>query len=264
MRIRQMMCGLGHFKNRLCEKYGFVPYQNPDEPVIAFGMYYQGIINKVLHNNATVIIVWSGTDAYDFCYRPELLNWGGLAQKKNIRHIATSKWISDDLGKCGVSHICLPVVAATIPKENFRPVPLGNKIYTYSFVKRPVLYGKEIIDTVKEKLSDIEFIDVKDEEFKLPHTPEEMPKVYEQCFMGLRPTVHDGCSSTVAELGLMGRRCIHNGWLPGSIHWYGVDDIVQSIREEQKKIGSTDKLLAKQIARYITVPDNWLDTEFYK
>lgn len=264
MRIRQMICGLGHFKDRISKKYGFVAYQNSDEPAIAFGVYNQSTIDKILRSNAMIIVVWSGTDAYDFCYRPKFLNWDGLTQKKNVRHVAISRWISHDLSMKGVPHICLPVNAATITADLFKPVPLGTKIFSYSFKIRPNLYGRNIIDAVKKRLPDIEFIDIISSDNVLPYIPNEMPQIYGQCFMGLRPTIHDGCSNTVIELGLMGRRCIHNGQLPGSIPWYGVDDIVKTIREEQKKIGTTDELLALRTKKYIDVPEDWLDTEFWK
>ena len=264
MRIRQCICGLKQFKKRLMGKYSLVQFNNQNEPAIAFGLYNQHLVDIILRTNAMVVIVWSGTDAYDFCFRPKTLNYNGLLQKKNVRHIAISKWVSNDLSKRGIPHICLPVNVASIDIKKFEPVPLGTKIYTYSFSRRPNLYGRQMIDAVKKKLPDIEFIDNLTEGFNLQYTPNEMPKIYEQCFMGLRPTLHDGCSNTVIELGLMGRKCIHNGWIPGSISWYGVDDIVANIRHEQTKIGTVNKSLAKQIVKYIDVPYDWLYTEFYK
>uniref|UniRef100_A0A6M3KYM9 Uncharacterized protein n=1 Tax=viral metagenome TaxID=1070528 RepID=A0A6M3KYM9_9ZZZZ len=266
MRIKQMICGLANFKTRIANKYGFVPYTTPDEPAVAFGVYHQTTIDKILHSNELTIIVWAGTDVYDFCFRPHVLDYTGITQKKNVRHVAISKWISNDLSKCGIPHICLPVNVVSIDKGKFKPVPLGTKIYCYSFALRPNLYGRAVIDAVKKKLSDIEFIDINNptNTANLPFASDKMSEVYKQCFIGLRPTVHDGCSNTVVELGLMGRRCIHNGWLPGSIPWNRVDDIVRNIREEQKKIGSINNLLAKQTVKYIDVPDDWLYTDFWK
>lgn len=261
-----MICGLHNFKNRIADKYGFIPYTTPDEPAVAFGIYHQNTIDKILHSNKLTIIVWAGTDVYDFCFRPKTMDYNGITQKKNVRHIAISKWISNDLSKCGISHICLPVNVVSIIKEKFKPVPLGTKIYTYSFALRPNLYGRAVIDAVKKRLPGVEFIDINNPTNTpdLPFASDKMPKIYGQCLMGLRPTAHDGCSNTVVELGLMGRRCIHNGWLPGSVPWNGVDDIVKTIREEQKKTGSTNNLLAKQTAKYIDIPEDWLDTEFWK
>ena len=259
-----MICGLKTFKDRLSEKYGFVAFTDPSKPAVAFGIYNQTTIDKMLRNDGMIIVVWTGTDAYDFCYRPDNLNWGGLTQKKNIKHIAISKWISDDLSKCGVPHVCLPVNVARASNGGFRPVPLGTKVYTYNFKLRPILYGKVVIDAVRQRMPDVEFIDIDDTKFKLPYTPDEMPKIYEQCFIGLRPTAHDGCSNTVVELGLMGRRCVHNGQLPGSIRWHHIEDVIETIRAEQAKIGTTNRLLAEQTAKYINVSEDWLDTEWWK
>jgi len=64
----------------------------------------------------------------------------------------------------------------------------------------------------------------------------------------------------------MGRKCIHNGDLPGSIKWdkKNIDDIIDNINNEAKKIGSTNKELYKKTKKFIDVGTDWLNVEYWR
>jgi len=257
MRIKQAFTSsiVGSFRNRINNKYGFSNYSSKDEPAVFFGCY-QKDTNLILAHNSLAVVVWRGGDGRHLNRRQEV--YDRIFRKKNIKHIAISSFIAKDLNKCNVPYIFLPI--CHVPSNQFQPVELGNKIYIYNYMRRRSLYGQEIIDEVLSRLSDIEIFPTKWGKFPL----ENMQGVYSQCFIGLRPIKHDGLSNTVIELGLTGRRCIYNGDLPNAIHWETVDDIVSSIREEYKKVGTKNEIVAKEVLDYITISDDWLYTEFYE
>lgn len=257
MRIRQSIC-LKNFEANFRKKYGLISYSKFDEPLIIFGLFHQPLINHIAKRKAMTIIVWIGSDAM-YMRQGKLLNYTSILRLPNIKHIAISKWIVEDLSAKGVPHIFIPITH--VPENNFQPTPLGNKVYFYGNSKRPTLYGQDILEEVKKKLPDYKFIETTDY-YDRPYS--EMEKIYNDCFIGLRPTRHDGQPTTVIELGYMGRRCIHNGNAPNAIHWENVDDIVESIKKETVKIGTIDYKLAEQVRKYTSIGDNWLNTEFYK
>ena len=148
--------------------------------------------------------------------------------------------------------------------------PTHQSQFCYS--GRHDLYGYAIIRAVQEKMPDIKFI-ITDSHTETPHFM--MQELYDQCFVGLHPTSHDGQSTTVAELGLMGRRVIHNGLAPNCIPWREggkyplqyVDDIVESIKREQEAKHAVLRVsqieLALQVRKFLDIGEYWLDTDFY-
>jgi len=91
-----------------------------------------------------------------------------------------------------------------------------------------------------------------------------MHEVYTKCFIGLRLTAHDGFPNTVAELGLMGRKCAWNGASPNAIPWQSVDDLVAAIRTESESIGQENAELAARVRGYLDIGRDWLSPEYYR
>ena len=256
MRIKQVYVSsvVGSFRSRINTKYNLSNYSNKNEPSVFFGCYPKNI-STILAHNSLAIVVWRGGDGRRLKKTPEL--YVDILKRKNIKHIAISSFLEEDLAVHNVPFIFLPI--CHVPLNQFQSVELGNKIYIYNYKRRCSLYGQNIIDKVLSSLPDIEILPTKWGQ----HPLENMQSIYQQCFIGLRPIKHDGLSNTVIELGLAGRRCIYNGSLPNAIHWKSVDDIVNSIREEYKKVGTKNEMIAKEVLDYITISDDWLYTEFY-
>ena len=81
----------------------------------------------------------------------------------------------------------------------------------------------------------------------------------------MRLTPHDGLSNVVVELGLMGRRCISNDWVPNAIPWTpDPARIVATIRAEQVHVGRTDEDTADAVRAYVNIGEAWLDTDYYE
>ena len=147
---------------------------------------------------------------------------------------------------------------------NFKAIPLGHKVYVYGGPEsgvRAEFYGLNHLAEIQQQLPDVNFV--------IGHTSpptfayEQMASIYQDCLMGLRLTPHDGCSNTVVELGLMGRRCVWNGDLPNAIPWRTTVDVVSAIKHQRALQGSTNAYLAAETRAAIANQD-WLLTETYQ
>ena len=201
----------------LIYKYKLTPYEVCTWDTVFMGMYRQEDLETLATHLGGSTIVWFGSDAKDL---PE--DWVKFV--KDSVNIAVSHQVVQTLESKGVHSIWCPV-NAVIPHE-WPLVPSGNKIFWYSG-NAPEYYGEQLINEIRERIN-IPIIRAGYDTF----TKEELVDVYSQCFLNLRLTPHDGCPNTNIEMGLMGRRSIYNGDLPGSITWQSVDDICQSIMRE--------------------------------
>lgn len=221
-------------------KYNLTEYTDEIyEPVVMFGMYnsLQADRDFYINHKGDLIVIWVGNDA-------KTVNKEFIKQR-SAKHIATSKFISDSLS--GIDHIILPITPVK-PVINIKP-NTGNFIYHYG--DRPI-YKKEWIPEIEHRTG-LKVIHANHESF----SKEELEKIYEQCFIGLRLTEHDGISCTVLELGLMGRRSIFNGGYPTNISWESIDDVCQSILYEYNN-RSDPHIIATKIYNYLDIGDSWL------
>jgi len=257
MRIKQALV-LKSFEKSFHKRWGTHRPTRMDEPVILFGCFQQSIVDIIAKWKAPVVVVWVGSDSMYLRNNTYGVDYSKILHAPHVKHIAISKWIIDDLSACGVPHIYLPITHADF--EQFKPTPLGDKVYCYMPKGREELYGTAFVEQVKVKMPDIKFI----QRYSHVETPHFMMReLYDQCFIGLRPTSHDGQSTTVAEMGLMGRKVIHNGLAPNCIPWQSVGSIVESIRDVQKHVGSTYTALADNVREFLDIGEDWLGTEFY-
>ena len=258
-RIKQafISTALNSYRERFLTKYGFEEYGHKTMPAVFFGCYANGRpdLDKIINHQNTAVLVWGGSDAMGIRHG----RYHRVLMAPHIRHIAISKWISQDLMKCGVSHWYIPITPATF--DSFKPVPLGDKVYVYTSHNSPHVYGQSIVDKVKKKCPGVEFMI----RYANPpgHTPQEqIADDYAQCFTALRLTRHDGLSNTVVEMGLMGRRVIWNGWLSNSVPWTDANDIARFVNREKNRAGNMQQDVADAVLHDLQLPD-WTDTRFY-
>lgn len=265
MRITQSWV-LESFRENFEKRWGTVKATKYNEPMVVFGCFHQVQVDAIMRQDALVVLVWVGSDSLYLRTGKYGVDYSKIIRASHVKHVAISRWISDDLSALDIPHIYLPITHVDF--EQFKPTPLGDKVYCYCPNPRPELYGAAIIAAVQAKLPDIKFI-ITGSHVDTPHFM--MQELYDQCFVGLRPTSHDGQPTTVAEMGLMGRRVIHNGLAPNCISWHDggewplkyVDDIVKSIRLEQQYIGNTDADMSEQVRKFLDIGEDWLNTEFY-
>lgn len=234
-------------------RYGFKEYKDKNSPTVFFGCYDDHDLKVISEHKAFGIVVWCGTDGMRINNK-----WARIFHlRKNIKHIAISNYLERDLKKFNIPYKFLPLTP-TLPKPN--PQPLGTHIYVYIPHHNPDFYGLKYMPQIIQRLSDIHIIRAWPGKYDKKH----LNDIYKACFIGLRLTPHDGLPNTVLELGLMGRRCIWNGNAPNAIAWEDIIDICMIISEEELKIGQTDNKLAQQVAEYIDIDDDWLNTEYWK
>ncbi len=226
---------LRFFKDRFFRRWGFSEARD-DMPVVMFGMYKKRDATFFNNHKAHVTLVWGGTDASK-----------NHVLKREAKHIALSSCIQRRLRERGIESEVVPI-SVSEPHMNIQP--MGDKIYHYGKGEK---YGEQYVDEI-EKNTGIEVIRAHQKLYK----PSEMPSVYRKCFIGLRLTPRDGLPNTVVELGLMGRRCVFNGDLPGSIPWKGVDDICKNVLQQYDNRWKGYAHIAQQMYDHINISDQWL------
>lgn len=253
--IKQCASILKFFREPIKKKYGLTSYTNKEEPLFMFGCYPR-FFNHVRKHKGFLLIAWAGTDGvWLHNYRHFIKH---LRSRENTYHIALSKFLSDDLTKAGIEHKIIPITPFV--NKDIKPKPRGEYLYQYSSKKHPERYNC-IMAKRAMALSCIKGFTATKDKF----TREELLGVYERCFMGLRLTEHDGMPNTVAELGLMGRRCIYNGGTPNAIPWKGEKDIVRSIQKEYERRGADDtEAVSEAMREYLDVGTDWLNVEYWK
>jgi len=260
---------LSHFEARFRKKYGLTrPYENSGAPAIFFGCYSNYSLIKILNHNGLGVIVWAGGDAkalrkylLGIKINPQLeRQYRKILTKRNIKHIAISKFIEIDLMSVGLLYKKVPVNPTDL--SLFTPCPLGDSVYIYGYQEKPEVYNAKLVDKVKQFLPNIKFICAHfDGKSSAPQ--HEMPNLYKRCFLGLRLTTHDGLPNTVIELGLMGRKVVYNDNLPNTIPWEHSSDIVKTIKKEFELRFENRNDLGNRVLRYINCGEDWLDSRFY-
>lgn len=225
------------FHNIFKKKFNFEEYLDVNKPTLFFGVYGHNDIKSILNHNGKRIIWFSGMDAAN---ENTLFSLKNLQDDGKTVFIGESKWIEEDLNKAGIKHECISLFLDNI--YNWKPVPHGDKIYWYNAGNSR--YGKQYLREVKRSFPDIEIIT--NDSKTIPR--EEMPKIYSQCFVGIRPVEHDGCSMSVAEMGLMGRITITNSNQPFTMPFKGSTSLIEAISELRR--GYNHKLISKRSAGY--------------
>jgi hypothetical protein len=234
------------FKDKMTKKYNTVEYTSTTNPTVFFGMYSEKDYRAALNHKGQKIIVWCGTDALKLKEKVNL--WSELRKMVNI---AMSSFVKESLNYCGIESEIIPIT----PTDSIVNVkPKGKSIYWYynSEGKRD-FYGGKIVNQIK-KLTNYSIIEAKYDSYK----EEELNKIYENCFLGLRLTEHDGLSNTVVEMGLMGRYCIHNGDTPNSIKYNpnNINEIIEKINKQYENINEIDYDIAKKVNNYMFMGNN--------
>jgi hypothetical protein len=262
MRISQLHTSfeIANFGLAMKNKYGLSDYLDRYAPAFFFGCYTKNDLETVLSHKSFAVIIWGGSDTISPTFLNILKNQP-RSRNSNIYHIAISSYIAEDLHR-----IWLPYHRFNIypnQDELFRPEPLGRKVYMYSSNRnsnRKTFYGFDYLETLKKQLPDVTFIEGFGNPKTLPF--EKMAEIYKECAIGLRLVPHDGCSCTVVELALMGRKCVWNGSFPNAINYRTLDDVVRAIRTELENVGTVNRRLS-QLSRKAISDTKWLHLETF-
>lgn len=214
---------LKHFKKRFQKFYLKNDYHDSDICVF-FGMYSWKDIQILQKHNGIKFLIWGGTDC-NWNYRDRVKNFDVIKNIPDLYHVAISKDIQERLRLKNIESIFFDLVL--VDKELFKPVlKRGESIFIYNgFTKGTEnIYGEKIYKEVVKRYPELNFI--YSNQLNLPH--EEMPKVYAECFIGLRLTEHDGNANMVQEMKAMNIPVVHNQSDYG-LKWGSINDIIQYI-----------------------------------
>lgn len=261
MRIKQLYCNFGKgFKEAFSKKYQMINYTDTLSPAVFFGCVAHRDLGVVYNHRSLCVIIWAGSDIKAISDDRDVpINsiWiQMLKNRSNIKHIAISKWIAEDLDQLGIKYYRLPI----LPHDNKDILiqPPGESIYMYQ--PESIIYNGGIYKEVKSNLP-YNFIETTVHSY----SREELMDVYSNCFIGMRFTQHDGLSNTVCEMGLMGRRMINNGDAPNCIPYTDINDIITSVNQEYIKSRDLNHIrhISETMRDYLEIKDDFLSTQFY-
>lgn len=275
---------LPEYSQQFFTNYGLLPYTDNTGPTLFIGCYparertgqrcglqHWRDLGAVLNHRGPAWQMWCGEDAASLIgddvtdgYQLGPMLGKVFRDRPDIWHISTSLATAKALDMAGLRHKFLPIHWVDV--ERFKPCPLGDAVFVYDYAdaRKHQDYGGHMVERLRERFPHIDFISLKAKDV----SREDMPGVYAKCFLGLRPKEHDGMAATLLELGLMGRRTIHNGWQPCAIRWDGLEDIATIIHREWLYREATKdaqlNAMAEATLWHMTMPEGWQDEEFWK
>lgn len=241
---------MSFFQDDFRKKYDLQSYKSRYRTAIFFGCYNENDLNRILDHKSLAIVVWGGSDAKKSHFIREL-------KLPNIKHIAQSKWIEEDLIKEGITPYQLPVTPFLI--RGLKPSVNGEYIYIYTSRLKPEMYGSKLYTRLFNVFGREKFIIAHSKTF----SKDTLYEVYSSCFLGLRLLDHDGLGVTNCEMGVMGKYVITNNSLPNSLNYTSFDDIVDLIKDQQKNIGKINNELSQEVKDYLNIGTDWLKEEYY-
>ena len=249
---------------------------NNSEPTIFFGMYNSADYNSLLKNKSNFkIILWGGTDL--ILLRDKLVKKINveiiekiIKNNKTIFHICQSQDHYNILNQMGYNNIFYKKLFLTdnldIVKKLTNICEYGKNIYAYDGNGKAQVYNKNILKIIQKKLPQFNFIYSSECKNKNINQ-QDMPDIYQKCFIALRLTDYDGNGMTVFECGLAGIPTIHNGDFPLSINWSknNIEKIISNIIEVSNwKIEQRNNLKKKYKELFDNaIKDDWTYAQFY-
>jgi hypothetical protein len=237
-----------YFKKNFMDRYGLSEYHDLDAPSIFFGAKESGdVINK--HRGYKVVLPSTPIDY------PKLNNFN------------KTLFICSDNYELPPEVIRKNITPEIKDYSLFKPGVLGDKIYTYGgFRKGWDLKNKILLNQIQKKInyeiistSHLTLNDYYDIQYLKTN-------YYDRCFLNLNFTQGNGLSTSI-ELGLMGVKTVfknpHTNNIqrldfPNFIDYNTIDDIINIILGESKKIGTTQPPINAH-----NVGDEWLDLDFW-
>jgi hypothetical protein len=249
MKITQLatVSSLTFFKEKFMSRWNFQPYQNKNLPCVFFGAA-QNSSRIQQHQSHKIVIFGSKNDMIDF---------------NVVKNTDKLFCVCPPNPKIPENIVCKDLTIEIKDYSLFQPSVLGDKIYTYTGFKKGYSHPWKIpiISQIQKKI-DFEIITTTHMEKKDFFSEEQLiSEYYNKCFLNLNLSGNHGMT-TVRELGLMGRKTIMNSdryKYPCVISYNNIDEIVEIINQEAKKIGS----LQPSIDSHTMSTDEWLDTDYW-
>lgn len=251
---------LGHFKNDWMARWNLSSYTDPDKPCVFFGIYKEYELQYLLNHRSHSIVVWAGGDICDENEQIYLNKIQRACAKPDCYHFPV--WpcnfkVFEDLG---ANLIKLPIAVKNY--SDFKPVPLGDKIYVYmgwKVFRKKQFNWESVITPIIEHFGKDKIIFSTDSSIEDIHE-----NFYKKSFVNLKPNCAGG-NTSMLELAHMGIKTItpvNQG--PNCLTYESLDDIIALINKESTKIGSTQNEVAEQTKNFIINDFRWLNLDWLK
>jgi len=222
----QISNSLIHLRPQMRSKFKTKTYKYTQQPAIFFGVYNDLDIQRIYQHQNLAFIIWGGEDVNP-TNRHSRQNVKEIKKISNCIHVDISDCIQKSLFKYNIEpiRIHMDLVDYTI----FKPISCSHKmdtIFIYNGLSpgRETIYGFKFYSKVLEKLPQYKVI--YSNALQLPN--HEMPNIYQQCFIALRLTNHDGNANMVQECKAMNIPVVHNHSEYG-LKWRNYKQIMEHI-----------------------------------
>jgi hypothetical protein len=208
------------FEKGFCEKWDMKPYHDVNAPCFFVGIYRSEDVS-VINSHKGFKVVWnSGRPREIFSY----------VNKDAI--VMVGNGIKFSLPGYKVKEVNIEIKDYSM----FQPSPMGNKIYCYlGNEKGKDIMGYDFIEELKGRVEHEIIIGMQG------HGMDWVKEnYYDKCFVNIKPNITGGIT-TATELAYMGRYTVSNTDLPYCIGYKSIDDVAEIIKEQSKKIGTTQK-----------------------
>ncbi len=237
-----------YFKKGFMEHWDVEDYHDPDKPAFFAGMYSHSDLNA-LHRHKGFKVVWlTGTDR---------------RHAKQVMSIPNVVFCMDDLYKEwfieNVGRLPERYKEVRLPIKNYnvhKPTVLGKNVYCYIGNNRGGgKFSEQTLMEIESKSRHPFIYGIRG------HTMHELiDKFYNESFINIKLNPFAGTTSAY-ELAFMGRPSVSNMSGDWYLKWETVDDIVETIENESKKIGTMPECL---VPDNHFVGDEWKQINYWK
>jgi hypothetical protein len=231
------------------------------------GLYNDEDFYRLRHHGGRSVVVFCGSDAFKLSGRSWWRNGGEwlkkMAKSRRIAVVAISEDIVGALRYLGIENVRYNV-CPTMESRFEVTLPKRKKVYVYYNPAHEAIFDWKVYEAIMERFkgTDVEVDDVRSKVFV---NPLEMGRVYEECFVGMKPYVKDGYGNTQVELAIAGRRCISNGDFVGNLRYGDADEAIAHIENELAKMDSMEgRFELRELAeKELMLPDGFNTEKFW-
>ena len=270
MRIEQAYVSpsLSHFRYEFLECWDLREYDNPEEPAVFYGLYYDWDRDKKWMKESSIDI-----ETYNNHKGFKILLCGAVEysgdQFNRIDKESLNLVAVDDLEVKLANKLKLLYKHLKIPYfdfDRYLPTKLGDKIYSHIPLREnDGEWGKNFENMFQyEKLMKL----FGEDTFCFPKewtAPHEMLPYFNQSFVNIKQHKVRG-TVTSWKLGVMGRNTItiNTEGAPNFLVYKSDDDLLRLVDEESKKIGTVQNGVSEKVKSYFHQSDDWLHKDYWK
>jgi len=257
-----------HFRDEFLERWNLREYDNPEEPAVFWGLYYDWDGEKKWMRKSSVDIeTYNNHKGFKVLLCGAAEYSGGQfnkIDKESLNLVAVDDWeveASKTL-KLPYKHLKIPY----FDFDRYLQTKLGDKIYSHIPLREnDGEWGKNFENMFQyKKLMKLFGEDM----FCFPKEWTDTPKMlpyFNQSFVNIKPHKVRGYV-TSWKLGVMGRNTItvNTEDAPNFIHYSTDDELKRLVDEESKKIGTIQNEISEKIRSYFHQSDDWLHEDYWE